>query len=605
MNTIRRALLSIAAAMLGLAGSGTAPGQTAPLKAEDVIPGDSYVFATFSGVDAAAKAAEELGLYKLWSEPSMQAVAARLLAGMGEPSGPDDAGSSLFAAMRGRIAIAVTGVNLGRSATGLPQVLLVLDAPGGHEELDSAIGQLFGAMTGAGEPREAAFRGVPIRSYAMSGPGPAIAISTASIENLFLVGLGEAAIRKAVNLRLAEAPGSIAKNEALTRCRARGRAAPTVEFFLALERVVPLIRLATAFPIPPQAERIVEGLERSGLLQARAIHYMSAIEDSDTFATISIDAPAPRAGILDLAGGRAVSRETLALVPSTAIAFAAMRLDPGAAIESLAKLVPGRGGTAAAPGDFIARFAGRRAADRIATLLPSLGSEVLLMVDLPEGLALPRVTASVEIRDGGAILQQIDELLASLRLKRSALGSGTREFHLIQSATPARGPLPFSPCFLLRDDRLVLSLSIAGLREAAARIESQAEGCPAGAFLHMDTEGAAGLHYVDIPRMAGILWEGLAEFLPQTAPYLPEFLPLDLHELPSADVVKRHLKPFAGVWNGDAHGVYVRSRTIGLASLLALGSKASSGAGLLFELMGDSGADPAPPAPEKAAPGSR
>jgi hypothetical protein len=393
----------------------------------------------------------------------------------------------------------------------------------------------------------------------------------ASIDNLILLSLGEAAVRKAINLTMSETAKPLEQNESYARGRSKAPRPPTVEFYFNVDKGQRLLRLAS-FLIPDEAFQAIEEL---GLLSIRSLHFLSCAHDGDTFTSWYVDCPRPRAGLLNLSGGKGLSEEILTLIPSTSLGFLAGRLDGALTLDQLAKVsekIPGmadprrllRGALQSnLPGPWFQVFE---------SVAPHLNSEFLAYVDLKSTWSLPKGLLALELKDSKGFQQQIESILDLLPFERLSFDEDGHKLHLLW---PTRRGIPMSPCLSVHDNHLLFSPTLSGLREALERAKNgtptflQGEAISA-AFRELPMEGAAGIHYLDTARLLHLTYESLSDLLPGLSAEIPMGSSLNWHKLPPVDQIAPHLRGMAGIWTGDEHGLLSKSRGIGFASLLGL-----------------------------------
>ncbi|MAB88770.1 MAG: hypothetical protein CMJ90_04840 [Planctomycetes bacterium] len=579
-----RVLLTIVLAVLVLPAAAQDATPPRRLALEAISPHNTMAFASFAGIDACSKAAEGLGLYDLFAHPQTQAFLSQLIGRYNELAaqtpaefqGPWDMLKGVFS---GRVAFALTGLSIATDSTipVMPSAVVALDIssnPNATRDLVAmTLNQMQPMLDQQGITHEVKpFKEVDVHVYKVNFGGLNFAFCYAYLENLLLVSVGQGPIRKCINFSKRESPKTLATSPLFQRCRNRSKGDTLVEFYAGIDAIKRRFKLL----IPND---ILEQIDASGFGGANALYLASAIHGGDSFDTIYLDAPAPRSGMLALDGGRPLSPKTLDLIPPDALAFVALRCDFATAWDtawtSFASLggpemaVQGQGMVAAVERELGFSLRG--------DILAALGHEFAIYAEMPRDLRVPKIVASIEVRDREKASALIGALLTQIPANFRTI---EHRDHTIHMAAP-RGwqNFPGSPCYTLTADRLLVSPTRSGIEEALDRLDHVAQQSPgiaaASASFRACVKGmpwdkSSAIWWIDTKRVLGFAYEAAYDILPGIT---PDSLPIDITRMPPAKTFLAHMSSLGGVGYSDKDGLVFQCRTIGFASALAIAAR--------------------------------
>ena len=600
------------------------------LHLEDVLSKKTLAFASVGSANEYVAASESMNLYKLSQDPACQKFFAPFMKHYKRVEAQVE-NSGAFSMILERIrpfrisvalpSISITGAlggamdaagqsqNHARRSGGMNQgvgiaisalkgVVVCLDAESFdpdnptemldqfHELVTQQIGPMLSEEAEIDFPpaEEMMHRGVRTLVWPLKVENLELTICAGQVNNLLLVSLDPSVIRRAINFSKTERARPLATAESFKsgRARAGGENRPLLELYLSTGGALKggLVELI------PGWDDLSKGLDHMGVLGLESFHFMADIRDGDEHDTIYIHAPSPRKGLLDLAGGNPLSQEILSMVPSSALAAVGMRLDLSKALDDVMT------GTSMSPTleeanrkllrnlDRFQRFMGLDLREEV---LAHFGSEMVVYANMDEApLRLPSITAIVECTDAPAALEAIQKLTASTPLHQKHVLRGDDKVTVLWHERR----LPTTVALTTRGSHLLISMTLPGLQRALDHLDDQGSSIlDANEFQEtmsqFDMSTASGFFYLDTPRFIPLLMDGLQAAAPL---YMEEQLgrvPLDFFNMPDGTLVASHLNGLGGVMGGDEGGLFLTSRSLGLPSALALGTK------LVTELPGD------------------
>lgn len=547
------------------------------LTLEQVSPEKTLLFASFAGIEQCSKAADDLGLYRFFAEDDTQKFLAPLIARYHEAAAQTPPEfqrhwDMMKAVGSGRVAFGVMGITWSKESSipVLPAAILAIDVGSAREEAAGLIGKAleeFGPMLDEqGITREVKpFKGIDVNVFKMSIDGFNVAACYAFLDNLLLVSIGQGPIRRAINLSQRPDAKTLANSELFNRCRRKSKGHTLVEFFVGID---PLIKRTKLF-IP---DAIEAQIDKVGLGDLGALYMASSVNDGDTFDTIYLDAPAPRRGLLALDNGKPLSPATLRMIPADAIAFAGFRCDLAKAFDTV------WGSFEEVANEEMmeeARRWLRRAQDEIGLdiredILGAIGQEMVIYAAMPRDLRIPKIVASLGVRNRDKAAKLINLLLQSAPFQFRDLRHGG---HTIKMMAPRQGMNAVgSPCFALLDDRLLISPTRSGMEQALDRLgDGNARGIAVSQNFRDSMNGipwkhASALGWIDTKRVLALGYEAAYDALPGMA--TPE-IPVDVAHMPKLDTFLRHTRSLGGAVYGDEDGIVLQVRSLGVASILA------------------------------------
>jgi tetratricopeptide (TPR) repeat protein len=327
---------------------------------------------------------------------------------------------------------------------------------------------------------------------------------------------------------------------------------------------------------------VLDQMASLGLDDIGALYMASAVFDGDTVETVYLDAPSPRKGLLTLDNGRPISEDSLRLIPEDALLAIGIRCDVArawdqiwASGEVLAEAYfPQAIDDAGSEIDELADNLGFRLRE---DLLEALGDEVVIYAGVPTDLHLPKVVASIAIKDADKTHALLQNLLARLPVRVQEVTYGN---HTLRVATPTRNrdQAPLSPCYVLTGDRLLISATRSGLEQALDRLaDPESRGIVGSpnfreALGALHWKDASAFCYLDTKRVLSLGYEAAYDVLPGLLAGNRE-IPVDPLALPRLQTFLKHIKSLGGTVVGDEDGIVARARTIGLATIISLAGR--------------------------------
>ena len=560
-------------------------GHSTHLKLEDISPKDTVFFLSFAGVEASSKAADDLGLFRLFKEADTQAFLGGLIekyqqVAAQSPERDLKMWNAAKAALSGRISIAMTGgvtYNGKDSTIPLPAMVAAIDVGSNREHakmlLDKALQEMQPMLDGFGVTRSSKpFKGVDVQLFKTQLQGMKVTFCTAFLDNLLLFSVNQGPIRKCINFAKNEVSKTLSTNPAFQRCRSKAGGHRLLEVYTGVKPALKRF----AFFIP---DEIQDQLETLGLDNVGAFYYARAIDDGDTVDTFYVDAPAPRRGLLTLSNGKPVSPESMRMISPDAVVAVAARCDLAKAWdlvfasmnefmdeEVMAQI---KGGIS-----MVEDQIGFRVREDI---LGTIGDELVVYAAMPRDLRVPKLVASIGIRDTDKAFMLISKLTSQAPFELLEVPFGKHTIRLARPQGGSMGMMVGSPCYCLTGDRLIISPTRTGMEGALRRLDdAQARGIASAANFRETMEGmnwqkASAFWYLDTKRVLTLGYEAAYDVAPGL---IPAEIPVNLARMPSLEIFLKHTNSFGGTCYGDSDGIVIRSRMIGIASVLALASAA-------------------------------
>lgn len=580
------------AAILGLAvpsaaqGGGSSGPERAPLSLEQICPADVFAFVSFAGIDNCAKAAEGLGLYRLWQEPEVQAFVEGIVAkykelAAGTPPPIQEHWDLAKRFLSGRVSVALSGMTQiwtpGRDSAPVPfpGVVLAVDlgerATEGRAMFEKLLGQFSQHMPGVEKSAGKIGNRESTVISLTSTRTPRCDLHCVFADNLFLVGLNDGLLGRCL-ANIGAGSETLGRNSAFARGRSKVDGTGLLEIFLSTQAITSRVRGW----IPDEWIALLGDL---GLTSMNGLYLASAVApNGEGSETVYIDAPAPRTGLLNLGGEKPISAESLRMIPETAVFALGAKLPFADLVKTLLR----------AADNFLPARERKFIHDRIAQaeemigfkfqdeILAAFGDELVLFLELGKLTYFPNAVVSLEVRDQGraeAIIGKVLEI-AHLTTEEKAVDQHKCwtvklpfEINLgVAEATPSITYAFAGNRLLLASNRLSLKPALARIGGDTTRAAVASENFKAAtAGLPLDRAGY--FHYVDVKRAASVGY-GFAANL--AGSFDVEQVPVDFSQLPSEETVLKHIQSWAAVGSSDADGIVFRSRsTLSLGMVLA------------------------------------
>ncbi len=521
---------------------------------ERALPADTFAFATFAGLDALAGAGEELGLYKLFAEPDLQAFLKPALdyyttvAGAQEEREVAEWGM-VKGLLRGRLSVGVSGLTVLWTRDGpipVPAVAASLELGDRRAQFDQMMWPMLRARVRGLEEHEHEIGGASVRELRLTNRrGLRLSFYTTYVGDTLLV----ATSRPLIERCLAGGEGSLATSDSFRRSRSKLGTVALNELFVNVAAVTRRLR-----GLMPQ--EWMGALQRLGADRMEAFYHASGVDHGDGRDVFYVDAPAPRAGLLT-ATETPVDRTMLEFVPAGANAVIAGRSEDRASwklIDSVFRELM--------PSHEYAMF--RKFLDRemrpfgfaiIEQAMDALGDQAVAYADVPKNGLIPNVVAAFSVRDEQKLRALLATLLEAGGVEVRDVQSGGRTLHLLR--LPSRD-VPMRPAYTIVGDRLIVSISLNGLRNALRRVDGGVEGSilesPAfkEAFRNLDHQGASSLMFADAKTIAAYGHNVLGSMLPTLVDHSDA--PVDPAMLPLVETFTKHLHGWACVGRSDGDG---------------------------------------------------
>ena len=196
----------------------------------------------------------------------------------------------------------------------------------------------------------------------------------------------------------------------------------------------------------------------------------------------------------------------------------------------------------------------------------------MIYTELPTNGFVPNVVATMQLADAESFQNILGTVLGMTGVPLREISYRGHAIQII-----AADDMPVAPAFTVLDDQLIVALSPGGLKNVlkgmeegtAANITSSESF--ASTFEGMSWEGAEMVQFIDVPRLAAFGYNAAENLLPGMVN--EGDLPVDLYMMPSQETVLAHLNGWGEVGYSDADGIVYNSRTISVASLLALAAR--------------------------------
>ena len=510
-------------------------GAAASTAAVALLPADTVFLASLPDFNRTAADFHTTDLYKIWSEPDVQAFLARPLSNLPAHADLDDVLARADKLGLTNLFVAIAALD---EATNEPRAVAGFQFKGTSADVDALLAR----------PKESLRRTHPAsKADLVNYQGHAV--ETVAIDEgrtLAAVYVGDWYF-VSNNLALLEAT--------VDRAEHRGAAAtqPTLDKDADYNAVLGKLPVGYAtlvfgrakafmnklFDLAEASGQAVDPKQRAEAEKVRAAGATTGFENGKIRDTIYLHAPGISQEYARL------TMDALPLTTTDTVLHAASILN----IPEKLDLPPGAGGDAGAPGLALLQGLGQMLTAHNVSLegfRAAFGNEAGIALDWPAGQTQPTLIASLNVRDAAAADKFVDNLTAALTAE-AAWQTAQFDGLTFHSAEIPNVPT-LAPTLTVTPRHLLLGLSAADVRAAAAREKTPAANFTAGevykksvadvskpntAFAYLDSR-------VFFERLYGTLkpYAMTAAFLlPQVNEYV------DVSKLPEADVIARHLSP--------------------------------------------------------------
>jgi len=276
-----------------------------------------------------------------------------------------------------------------------------------------------------------------------------------------------------------------------------------------------------------------------------------------------------RKGIFTMLQSAPTSNRFASHTPRDPLYYAAERADLGRVVDGLIqwveKIEPGSTDEAKR---IIARYNEVLGIDLRKDLIGSLGDEWAAYIsDTPQGGLIPDVVLFASVKDRAglqksmrALVEKYDAVNAmhgeravrrAPKIRHRKTKFGDHAIHCIEITTRSGEPVPIMPCWTMGEDYIAVALWPNSLRNALQRKATLADNPRFQKLRAGIPQGAVSVTYLDLPRVAGWAHNTAVPVLQGVQGAINRELAsfgvsLNFHDLPSADVLVRHLTPVLG-----------------------------------------------------------
>ena len=184
---------------------------------------------------------------------------------------------------------------------------------------------------------------------------------------------------------------------------------------------------------------------------------------------------------------------------------------------------------------------------------------------MPENGLIPHVVLSMSLRDSAKAEKIIDHVIGRTPLYVRELSYRGNQLNVVRLGDE----VPIAPAYGFTDDRLLVSLTVPGLKGALEAPEHSLTASDnfRSTFAGMEWQRASGIEYIDLNRIAAYGYNIVENLGPGA---LPPEAPIDLALLPSMETVLAHVNGLGTISYNDEDGIVMQSRTVSLASAIAI-----------------------------------
>ena len=548
-----------------------------------LLPADTLFLASLPDLNKTAADLKTTDLYKIWSEPDVQAFLARPLSKL-----PPHADSTDLLAHADKLGltnlfVALTALN---EATSEPRLVAGFQFKGASADVDALLAKpkaQFLQSHPASKADLVNYEGHPVETV-LTGEGHTMA--SVYVGNWYFISndldLLKATVDRAEHRGAAAAQGSLDRDADYNAVLAKLPAGySTLVFGRAKAFLSKILDLAEA------TGQSVDPKQRAEAEKVRAAGATTGFENGKIRDTIYLHAPGISQEYAKLA------MDSLPLTTADTVFYASSILN----IPEKFDLPSTPGGEAGAPGGFaFLQGLGQMLKAHNVSLdafRAAFGNEAGLSLDWPAGQAQPTLVASLNVRDPAAAGKFVDNLTAALTAE-AAWETAQFDGLTFHSAEVPNVPA-LAPTLTVTPMHLLFGLNLAEVRAAAAREKTPAANFTAGdAYKKASGEVAkpnTAFAYLDsrafFERFYGTLkpYAMTAAFLmPQVNEYV------DLGKLPEADVIARHLSPTVLSQTYNPDGCLLESVgpfTFGQAAVVIVGGSIGAASPFLPKNGGD------------------
>ena len=518
------------------------------------LPADTQLLLSIPDLNGALADWKTTDLYKIWTEPEMQAFLARPLSRLPQHREFDEMASKILHLSPSNLFLAVC---LPNEETNLPRMLAGFDFKADKAEVEQLLSGAKDALRRrypAGKADLVEYQGHSIESF---DGGNGNFFAAAYLENRYLLANNLPLLKATIDRcdHRAPAANSIGRLDQEADFQAVLAKLPPQHATLIFAR--PQAAFRRLFDLATAAGQPIDDARLADLEKVKALGATTRIENGKLRDSVYLLAPGATHVIPKLAMG------SLPLTsPSTLIYAAALfelppeinlpggPLPPGTpasgllmSIQELAAMLHDHNVT-------LARFA------------KAFGNEFSLHLDWPSGQAQPALLLTVDVRDSALAGKFVDDLTNTLSAEAAweVSQSGGLTFHTMSAA---KGSF-ISPTLTVTNKHLIFGLNPPEVREAAERELSGGENFT-GNEVYRKTVGQvatpnAAFLYIDSPAFFERLYGTIRSFAMLGSFFYPQVNEyLDLTKLPATKTVSKHLSPTVFSQKTDDQGSLLES----------------------------------------------
>ncbi len=497
-------------------------------------------------------------LYKIWTEPQVQAFLAKPLTKIPPDKELNDTLAQIGRLDPKNLFVAVTSLD---DKNNQPHLIAGFQFAGASADVDKLLARPQDALRQrfpAGKADLINYQGRSIKTFATTDGDT---LASVFVDQTYLVGNDLALLKATVDRIDHHAPAGDATLEKSADFQAVSAKLPKNHATLVFAR--PQVFFAKIFALAAASGQAIDPAQRAEVDKIKAFGASTSIDQGKLRDTLYVLAPGYKRE-------QPLGYGALALSSADTIFYTASLLNlpeklnlaglPAGSDASAASGVPGAATAYAMLGQLFKEW--QQQGLTYEGFHAAFGRELSLLLDWPANTQQPALLASLDVRDPAAAGKFVDGFTKSL--------SGAGDWQTTQDNGATLHTLKFptvpfvSPTFTLTARHLVLGLSASGVKSAVGREKSGGANFTTGEAYKTSVatvaKGDVGFGYLDtrmgFERLYGALKPmavmGLM-FYPQTSDYV------DIGKLPDTETISRHLSPIVLSQSADDQGVLMES----------------------------------------------